>query len=420
MPSVINPEEYGVVSNCQICSHGILTALIDLGHHAPVHAHLTAAKLYEPETMYPLTLCHCGNCGLLQLNYIVDPRIIFHPDYPYLSGMTNMLIRDFRQLRDTLIERYELNSADLVVDIGSNDGSLLAGFQEKELRVLGVEPTNIARIANGNGIPTLQEFFTQQTADSIIIKHGKAKVVTATNIFAHVNNAFDLVQSISSILADDGIFVSESQYLLDMIEKTALDTIYHEHLRYYLLKPLQKLLALGGMTLVDAERLEAAGGSIRIYAQKGKPIPSERVEKLIAAEIAAGAYDTATFVALSEKIKQAKQSLLEILIQCKKNNARIVGIGAPGRSNTLLGFTHIDKTFLDYAVEKTGSPKIGLFTPGTHIPIVDEAILFTDQPDYGLLLSWHIGEELMKKLRSLGFKGKFIVPLPVPHIVDYI
>lgn len=411
-------QKIGHINSCQVCGNSPLTTIFSLGHHAPVHGHLNSDTLQEAETVYPLNFCRCSNCGLLQLDYIVDPKILFYLEYPYLSGMTNMLIHDFRNLRDVLIKDYGVKENDLVVDVGSNDGTLLKGFKEKGMKVLGIEPTNVAKVANDNGIETLQEFFSEDIGKKIVNNYGKAKVVTATNMFAHVNNVYELATGIVSILADDGIFVSESQYLADMLEKTALDTIYHEHLRYYSLKPLKTLLSMVGMSMVDAERISAAGGSIRIYAKKGVHPSSPRLVSLLEAEEKMGLYNSDAFDKLAEKIKGVKQNLVSLLLKCKQEGKRIVGIGAPGRSNTLLNFTKIDSDILDYAVEKKGSPKIGLFTPGTHVPIVDEEKLFSDQPDYGLLLSWHISDELIKKLKDRGFKGKFIVPLPEPKILD--
>jgi len=413
-----NDVTYGYITACQVCGSTPLSTVLSLGHQAPVHAHLTKDKLHQAETLYPLNLCRCNKCGLMQLDYIVDPKIIFYPEYPYFSGMTNMLINDFRALRDTLITNYGLKSGDLVVDIGSNDGTLLKGFKEKGMRVLGVEPTNVGKVAIANGIPTIQEFFNKTTAEKIASQYGRAKAITATNMFAHVDKPIKLATGIADILADDGIFVSESQYLADMIKKTALDTIYHEHLRYYSLKPLQILIESANMSVVDAEYIEAAGGSIRVYAKKGSHPLSERAQQMLDEEEKMGILDGRAFENFETKINKAKQNLLTLILDCKKSGSRIVGIGAPGRSNTLLGYTHIDNTLLDYAVEKKGSPKIGLFTPGTHIPIIDEEKLFTDQPEYGLLLSWHIADELTKKLRALGFRGKFIVPLPEAKILE--
>ncbi|MDO8499664.1 MAG: class I SAM-dependent methyltransferase [bacterium] len=413
-----NTGKIGYVDACQVCGQPELTKIFSLGHHAPVHAHLTADKLKEAEITYPLNFCRCSNCGLSQLDYIVDPKILFYSEYPYFTGMTGMLVRNFLEMRDTLMESHGVKAGDFVVDVGSNDGTLLLGFKAKGMKVLGIEPTNVALVANQNGVNTLQEFFTEETAKKIVAEHGQAKVVTATNMFAHVNDVSGLAKGIVTMLSDDGIFVSESQYLVDMLEKTALDTIYHEHLRYYSIKPLRTLLSMFGMSMVDAQRIEAAGGSIRVYAKKGQHPESERLKNLLAMEEKMGIYDKDAFQSLAPKVERIKHDLMEILLRCKRDGKRIVGIGAPGRSNTLLNFAHIDASILDYAVEKNGSPKIGLFTPGTHIPIVDEAILYTDQPDYGLLLSWHIGDELIKKLKERGFRGKFISPMPEPKIIE--
>lgn len=413
-------ENIGHITKCQTCSAPNLKTVLSLGHHAPVHAHLAKEQLSEAEVTYPLNLVRCAKCGLFQLDYIGDPEIIFPPEYPYQTGLTNMLIRNFRELADLLTEKYKLNSDDLIVDIGSNDGTLLQGFKEKGIKVLGIEPTNIAKIANESDILTIQEYFTKETANDIVVKYGKAKIVTLTNAFAHINNLFEILEGIGLILSDDGVFVSESQYILDAIEKTAFDTVYHEHLRFYSVKALDKLFSLTGFSMIDAERIDAAGGSIRVYAKKGKYEMSSRAKELIEAEEKAGLYDDDTLKKFESNAIKIKHNLMALLLDCKKEGARIVSIGAPARGSSFLNFIKIDNTVIDYACEKKGSPKIGLFTPGTHIPIVDEEKLFKEQPEYALILSWHIGEELMKLMRKLGYKGKFIMPLPEPRIVDEI
>ena len=208
------------------------------------------------------------------------------------------------------------------------------------------------------------------------------------------------------------------KYLLDIIEKLEFDTIYHEHLRFYSIKPVHRLLEGVGMSIVDAERISAAGGSIRIYAKKGRLPMSQRAKKLIVEEEKAGLYDKKVLGEFAKKAQRAKNDLLALLLKLKKEGISIVAITSPARSNPLLNFAKIDNTILDYAGEKTGSPKIGLYTPGTHIPVVDESRILKEQPDYVLVLSWHIGTELIKKVKEMGYKGKFILPLPVPRIVD--
>ncbi|MBI2096558.1 MAG: class I SAM-dependent methyltransferase [Candidatus Sungbacteria bacterium] len=408
----------GFVKRCQICNNPELTEILSLGHQPIVQHYLTKQELFSPESAYPLTLVQCGRCGLVQLNYIIEPSKVFPADYPYRTGMTNMLIKNFQELAETTARLGFLKKGDLIVDIGSNDGTLLQAFKEKGMRVLGVEPTNAAKVANARGIKTLQQFFSANSVKTILKKYGPARIITATNVFAHINDAASLVKNIKALMDDESVFISESQYLMDIIEKLEFDTIYHEHLRIYSLKPIRHLFEMYNLSLVDAERISAAGGSIRVYARKGKYPMSTRVKKLMAAEKKAGLHDEKTLMLFAQKTYRAKNDLLALLLKCKKSGGRIVGLTSSARSNTLLGFSHIDNTLLDYLCEKKGSPKIGLYTPGTHIPVVDEAVLFKEQPEYALVLSWHIGEELIKIMRSRGYKGKFILPLPVAKVVS--
>lgn len=414
----MKPQQHiGPVTKCQICSSKNLEMVLRYGNQPIVQAYLTEKLLLQPEITYPLNLVYCRACGLLQLDYIPDPKIVFPKNYPYRTGLTNMLIRNFRELADYAIPNCNLKSGDLAIDIGSNDGTLLKGFKEKGMRVLGVEPTDAAKDANKNNIPTIQAFFTKEVAKSILKKYGKAKLITATNVFAHINNAPELAKNISSLLDKNGVFISESQYFLDTFEKTELDCVYHEHIRFYTLKPLIKLLSDAGLTAVDAQRISAAGGSVRVFAKKGKHPQSKNIKELISKEKRAGMYDIKKLRNFSQKAVNAKRALVNLVLECAKNG-RVAGLGSPARANTLLNFTHLDKDILDYLCEKSGSPKIGLLTPGTHIPVMDEKKLFEEQPEYLLILSWHIGEELIKIMRRLGYKGKFIMPLPEPKIIN--
>lgn len=407
----------GFIQHCQICAQSGLETILSFGHQPIVQNYLTATQLNEPETTYPLNFCYCPACGLAQLDYIIDPQLVFPRNYPYRTGLTNMLIRNFRSLADTLEQNYGFKDNNLIIDIGSNDGSLLQAFKEKGLRVLGIEPTDAAKTANTNGIETIQAYFNEDVAQAAVQKHGRAAFITLTNAFAHIPDPMSIMRGIETLLDDDGLFVSESQYLLDMMEHLELDTIYHEHLRFYSLKPLQALFSASGCSIVDAERIAAAGGSIRVYAKKGNHPSSPRVQELLAAEEHAGLYDVARLKKFAQQMVDAKHELLRLLLDCKQEGARIAAIGSPARSNTLLGFSRIDSTIIDYACEKAGSPKIGLFTPGTHIPVVDEKRLFTEQPEYALILSWHIGEEMVQLMKKLGYRGKFIMPLPHPVII---
>jgi len=411
-------KSLGHVNKCQICKSSDLKLILSLGHHPVPQEYLTSKMLHEQEITYPLNVVFCDKCKLVQLDYIIDPKIVFPPQYPYRTGLTKMLINNFQSLSDNLLKLGYLKQKSLVVDIGSNDGTLLKPFKEKGMKVVGVEPTGAAKVANANGIPTVQDFLSNKIVASIIKKYGHADVVTATNVFAHINDTSTLVKNIKNLMAKDGVFVSESQYLLDIIEKVEFDTIYHEHLRFYSLKPIKTMLEKEGLSIVDVERISAAGGSIRVYAKKGKHLMSERALSIISEEEKAGLYDFASYQNFAKRISGAKYELVSLLLKLKKDGSRIVGITSSCRSNTLLSFMKITDDILDYTGEKSGSPKIGMYTPGTHIPVVDEEKIIREQPEYLLILSWHIGKDLIEVMRKKGYKGKFILPLPVPTIVD--
>jgi predicted TPR repeat methyltransferase len=409
----------GPVTECQACAAAGLETVIDFLPQPPVQSFLTEQGIREPETHYPVALLRCDNCGLVQLGYAVDPEIVFPKDYPYQTGMTRILIEDFKDLADKAVERYGLGADDLAIDIGSNDGTLLKGFQPHGVRVLGVEPTDIAKIAERNGVPTVQAYFSDDVARQIVAEHGNASVVAATNVIAHMPNLYPFLRGINELLADGGVFVSESHYLLDLVQKLQYDTIYHEHLRFYGLRPLIEILGRAGFTVVDCERVPTHGGSIRVWAVKGEGgAPSERLAAQQREEDEYGLYEPARLEEFRDRIIASKQQLLAILLRLRAEGKRIVGVGAPARSSMLLNYSHIDGDLLDYIVEPPASLKVGLYTPASHIPIVAEPQMLDDQPDYALMLSWHIAEELMPKLRENGFRGGFIVPLPEPRVVE--
>jgi hypothetical protein len=305
------------------------------------------------------------------------------------------------------------------VDIGSNDGTILEGFKAAGMRVLGIEPTKISEIARAAGIDTWSEFFSPELAERILASRGKAAIVTAANVFAHVNQLSSLLNGIHHILDERGLFVSESHYMLNILETLQYDSIYHEHLRFYLLKPLQRLFDFHDFTLEDVERIPNYGGSIRVYARKGRGgASSAAVRELIALEEAKGCYDDATYDVFREQTESSRRALRSLVVSAYDEGKRIVGIGCPGRAMTLLTYCGLTPDLIPYIAEQSSSLKLGLFTPGTHIPVVDEKRLFAEQPDYALMLSWHYAEPIISGLRSKGLQSKIIVPLPKVRIFD--
>ena len=405
-----------VVDKCQTCGDEDLHSILFLGYLPPVNTMPKIGARPVEQPGYPAELLWCQKCQLVQLGLVVDPHVLFPREYPYTSSTTKILRENFAELYEECSSLIDLSPHDLIVDIGSNDGNLLSNFQEKH-RVQGVTPEDIGQIARDRGIPTVQAYFGRDIAQRIVDESGKAKIVTATNVFAHIEDIHEIVSSIVELLDDDGVFISESHYLVPFVETLQYDTIYHEHLRYYSLHSLQALLESHGLEVFHAKQIPTHGGSIRVYAaREGRREADETVVPLLEHE--KNTVQTAEqFAEFKRQVVLSKLELQALLLNIKKQGDQIYGIGAPSRASTLINYVGIDDGLVDCVVEVNGSYKIGKYIPGTTIPVLDEAILFEEQPQYALLLSWHIADELAPKIKSLGFKGDFIVPLPRPRIV---
>ena len=401
---------------CYICSSNNLINFLNLGNHPPPLNFVTKERLLDSNETFPLQVYFCNSCGLVQLGDAVDPKIMFK-QYLYTSGISTAFRDHLESFTEKLVDRFSPNKDDLVIDIASNDGTLLQFFKNSGLRVLGIEPSNIADIAKKNGIHTVNDFFNETIAKQILDENGQAKIITITNAFAHIKDLDSLMNGVKILLKDDGVFVSESQYLVDIIEKLEYDTIYHEHLRYYCLKPLIQLFENYNMEVFDCERISSHGGSIRVYASlKGKFTKSDNVKNIIDYEDRLKLSEIETYQEFAKKIHENKNKLISLLLKIKEDGHKIVGISAPARSSTILNFCNINSENLDYIVEKS-TLKIGKFTPGSHIEVVDDNQLVIDQPDFALLLSWHLSDSIVAKIRDDGFKGKIILPLPEPKII---
>lgn len=403
------------LETCQISGSDNLESVLFLGYLPPVNQMHPIGERPHEQPAYPAELLYCPDSHLVQIGCIVDPQILFAPDYPYTSGTTKILRENFAELAEEVPTIIPLKADDLVVDIGSNDGTLLSNFTD--YRVLGIEPTLKAELANERGITSMMTFFTPESASQAREQYGHAKVITATNVFAHIENVHAIVQGILNLLAEDGVFISESHYLISLLETVQYDTIYHEHLRYYSLHSLQTLFDQHGLEIIHAKRIPTHGGSIRVYAsRKGQHSPQTSVSEILAEEKAVEA-GAALFDEFKQRVVNSKLGLYSLMKDIKAKGQTIYGIGAPSRASTLINYVGLDDQILSAVMEVPGSYKIGKYMPGTLIPVLDEKRLFEDQPEYALLLSWHIAEELMPKLSAKGFKGDYIVPLPEPRIV---
>ena len=403
------------ISKCQISGARDLKSIMFFGYFPPPTVMKKIGSKINEEKLYPADLVYSPTSKLVQINNIVKKEILFPKSYAYTSSTTKILRENFQELYQECRKFVKISKNDLVIDIGSNDGNLLSNFKDNH-RVLGVTPEKVGLLAVKKGIPTLLQYFDKKTAILIKKKYGKARIITATNVFAHIEDVNLLMRNITQVLEKDGVFISESHYLVSLILTNQYDTIYHEHLRFYSLTSLKYLFDKYGLTIFHAKKINTHGGSIRVYVTKNKKIKiNKAVNKILKSE--KKYLNWKTFRKFKKNVIQSKMNLYSLLKNIKKNNKKICGIGAPVRATTLVNFVGLDENIIDYIVEVDGSKKIGNYMPGTKIPILSEKKLFTDKPDYALMFSWHIAAELKTKLKKKGFKGKLIIPLPQPRII---
>lgn len=403
----------GPVNACQVCGGAELQLVVDLGHQPLCDTLPTFGQLNRPEQTYPLRQVWCPECTLSQLDYVVPEDVVFHADYPYRTGITRELAEYQDGMASELIESLGLLSNELVVDVGSNDGTLLSGFARRGLRVCGVEPTNIAMMAREAGIETVQAFFDEDTAQRIRESLGPARLITATNVFAHVARLRDFIRGLEILLDDQGFFVLENHYLIEIMRGGQFDTIYHEHLRSYSLTALVRLFDYYDLTVVDARQVSRYGGNIRVTVSKDRSRQvNRRVDEILKRERDFGLFEPGCYTAFRERAEQAKLHLLSLALECKQKGLYFVGNSAPARAATLLNYAGIRADLMPWIAEQPTSLKLDHYLPGTHIPIVDNRRLIEEQPDYVVLLAWHYAGPIGRQLRERGLRSRFVVPLP--------
>ena len=402
------------VTKCQISNSKSLTSLLFLGYLPPVNTLQKIGSTPKEEISFPAELLYCNKSKLAQLGCIVNKEILFPYSYPYTSSTTKILRENFVDLYNDTSKIVDLKKNDLIIDIGSNDGNLLENFKKKH-KVLGITPEKIGKLAIKKGIPTIIDYFNNKIASKVIKRYGKAKIITATNVFAHIDDINKIVKLIKKVLKSDGVFISESHYLLPLIKSVQYDTIYHEHLRYYSLESLNYLFKKHNLQIFNVKEIPTHGGSIRVYAaRKGAYKVSINVKKQLNKE--KKNLNKKSFEKFRRNVVTSKLNLFSLIKKLKDKNKKIFGVGAPSRASTLINYLGLDQDVVDCVLEINGSYKIGNYIPGTKIPILNENILFKNKPDYLILFSWHIKKELKRNLKKKGFRGKFIIPLPSPKI----
>jgi SAM-dependent methyltransferase len=376
-------------------------------------------KLDEAEVFYPLNVRLCDNCLLVQLPAYVPGEEIFS-DYAYFSSYSDSWVAHAKKYAQEMAERLRLTPSSLVTEVASNDGYLLQHFAAAGIPVLGVEPAaNVAEVARAKGIPTEVKFLGADTGREVARRHGRADLVAANNVFAHVPDIRGFAAGLRALVKDEGTVTLEFPHLMRLIDRRQYDTIYHEHFSYLSLLTSSRALAGAGLRVVDVEELETHGGSLRVYARPDASAgePTERVKAVLAAEEAAGLHTIEGHEGFAPAVMKIKSDLLEFLLTAAREGRSVAGYGAPGKGNTLLNHCGIRSDLLSYTVDRSQF-KQGKFLPGTHIPIYAPDRLAETKPDYILVLPWNLREEISRQLSYVGsWGGKLVFPIPELEVV---
>ena len=405
--------------DCRMCRGKNLEMYLDLGMQPHSDGFIQEKDLGNREHYFPLTVLNCTDCGQQQLTYVVSPEFLYGEDYIYESSITETFKKHFFGMAESIVKKFNIPAGSLAVDIGSNVGLLLSGFQAQDLIVQGVDPApNIVKIARENGVDTHEAFFSPDIARKIVEEKGHASVMTGTNVFAHIDDLDTLMEGADVLLAEDGVFIIEAPYQVDLIQKMLYDMVYHQHLSYLSIKPLVAFFNRLGFELFDVEHTPSHGGSVRVFAgRKGKHEVQPIVAELLEVEKKEGIHDMDRLRRFSEDVLKHRQALVELLVTLKDEGKTIVGIGAPAKGNTLLNYCGITSGILEFITEKSTLKK-GRYTPGTRMLVEADEKLLETQPDYGLILPWNFAPEIIKNLSEYQSRGgKFIVPMPSPKIV---
>ena len=408
-------------SRCRLCESQAVELVLPIKPSPIADAYIPPSRLGQPQETYPLDLYLCGDCGHVQNLDVVNPEILFR-DYLFTTASSAGLVAHFKQYAADVVKEMIVKPGSLIVEIGSNDGTLLRFFKNHGMCVLGVDPAReIANRATSHGIETLPEFFTSGLAAKIRKEYGAAAIVAANNVFAHVDALADIVVGVREVLDDDGVFVFEVSYLVDIVDKFLFDTVYHEHVSYHSILPLSRFFKRIGMQLIDVKRIACKGGSIRGFVQK-TPVGRRRVEpiinQMIEDERQRGFDRPAIYQDYARQIEARKTALNQLLDQQITKGAMIAGYGASTTTTTLMWHFELTRKFA-FLVDDNPK-KHGLYSPGCHIPVMPSEEIYIRQPDITVILAWQYAAPIIQRHDKYLQSGRcFVIPLPDLRILRY-
>ncbi|MBE69370.1 MAG: SAM-dependent methyltransferase [Thalassospira sp.] len=404
---------------CRACGTDLKHTLVDLGLSALANSYVPMDRADQNDPRYPLHARVCNNCFLVQVDDVVPPSEIFS-HYAYFSSYSSSWVEHARKYCEAAAERLDLGKDSFVVEVASNDGYLLQHFVAKSIPVLGVEPAaNIAKEAEKKGVKSLVAFFGKETAEKVVAEHGHANLTAANNVLAHVPDINDFVSGFATVLADDGVSTFEFPHLLNLLEKTQFDTIYHEHFSYLSLYAVEKCFEQNGLKVFDVEELPTHGGSLRVWAQKttGTRPETDRLAALRAKEADAGIATLACYEGFDAKCRKIRDDLLAFLKSAKTEGKTVAGYGAAAKGNTLLNYCDIGTDLIDFVVD-ANPHKQNTLLPGSHIPVHAPDHLKVAKPDYVLILPWNLSAEIMKDMAHVkDWGGQFMVAIPRVEVI---